>query len=80
MRGELNEALADIELALQIDDANAITYKLQGEIFDELGDTARAEESFRRCYELTKKNPRSIPKTYLEKIDPRAAEKIENDE
>ena len=80
MRGELNEALADIELALQIDDANAITYKLQGEIFDELGDTARAEESFRHCYELTKKNPRSIPKTYLEKIDPRAAEKIENEE
>lgn len=77
MRGETDEALADIELALAIDEENAIAYKLQGEIFDELGDTARAEESFRRCYELTKKNPHAIPKSYLERIDPEAAEKFD---
>lgn len=76
MRGETDEALADIEKALAIDDKNAISYKLQGDIYDELGDVEKAEESFRHCYELSKKNPRSVPKAYLEKIDPDAAEKL----
>ncbi len=76
MRGEMDAALADIELALKIDDKVAVTYKLQGDIYDELGDTVKAEESYRRCYELSKKNPRTIPKAYFERIDPDAAEKL----
>ncbi len=76
MRGETDEALADIERALEIDDKKAISYKLQGDIYDELGDVEKAEESFRHCYELSKKNPHSVPKIYLEKIDPDAAEKL----
>ena len=78
MQGEFEFALADIEKAIQIDDKNAISYKLQGEIFDELGDKIKAEESYRNCYALTKKNPHSIPLEYLEKIDSKAAKKIQS--
>ncbi len=76
MRGELELAFADIDRALAIDENNAIAYKLQGDIFDEQSKTAEAELSYRKCYELAKRNPNSIPLTYLEKIDPAAAEKI----
>ena len=76
MRGEYELALEDISRALQIDEKNAVSYKLQGNIFDELGQADKAEESYRRCYELTKKNPNAVPLKYLEKIDPKAAEKI----
>ena len=76
MRGEKELALEDVERALNIDDKNFIAYKLQGDIFDEQGDTARAEISYRKCYELSKKNPDLIPINYLEKIDPAADEKV----
>ncbi|MBE8949896.1 MAG: M48 family metalloprotease [Quinella sp. 3Q1] len=76
MRGELELALADIDRALTIDEKNPIPYKLQAEIFDESGQADKAEESYRKLYELTKKNPRVVPLNYLEKIDPKAAEKI----
>ena len=76
MRGEMDAALADIELALAIDPKKAVSYQLQGDIYDEMGDVDKALESYRRCYELAKKNPRSVPKEYLEKIDPDAAEKL----
>ena len=76
MRGEIELALADIDRALAIDANNAIAYKLQGDIFDEQNKTAEAELSYRKCYELSKKNPNLIPPAYLEKIDPPAAEKI----
>ena len=76
MRGELELALEDIDRALTIDEKNPITYKLQGDIFDESGQNDKAEASYQKVYELTKKNPRSIPLNYLEKIDPKAAEKI----
>ena len=76
MRGELELALADIDRALAIDDKNPIPYSLQGDIFDEIGQIDKAEVSYRKVYELTKKNPRSIPLNYLEKIDPKVAEKI----
>lgn len=76
MRGELELALADIDRALTIDDKNAIAYKLQAEIFDESGQADKAEASYRKVYELTKKNPHAVPLNYLEKIDPKAAEKI----
>lgn len=76
MRGEIELALEDINTALQIDSEVAVSYKLRGDIFDELGDELKAEESYRRCYELTKKNPRSIPKKYLEKIDANAYKKL----
>ena len=42
----------------------------------ESGRAAEAEESYRKVYELTKKNPHAVPLSYLEKIDPKAAEKI----
>ncbi len=76
MRGELELALADIERALKIDADNPIAYKLRGDIFDEQSDSAQALTAYRKCYELSKKNPESIPLTYLEQIDPKAAEKI----
>ncbi len=76
MRGETDLALADIALALKIDEKNAIAYKLQGDILDEQGKTDLATESYRKVYELTKKNPHSIPLTYLEKIDAKAADKL----
>ena len=76
MRGETDEALADIEKALAIDPKKIVSYQLQGNIYDELGEKDKAEESFRRCYELSKKNPRTIPKEYLQKIDPAAFEKF----
>ncbi len=76
MRGELELALEDINSALAIDDKNPIAYKLQAEIFDESGQTDKAEASYQKLYELTKKNPRAVPLNYLEKIDPKAAEKI----
>ena len=76
MRGETDEALADIEKALAIDPKKIVSYQLQGNIYDELGEKDKAEESYRRCYELSKKNPRTIPSEYLEIIDPAAAEKL----
>ena len=76
MRGEPDLALEDISHALTLDDKNPIAYRLQGDIFDEQNKPAEAEVSYRKVYELTKKNPQSIPLTYLEKIDPKAAEKI----
>ena len=79
MRGELEPALEDIDRALKIDEKNPITYKLQAEIFDESGQADKAEASYKKVYELTKKNPRAVPLNYLEKIDPKAAEKIRKD-
>ncbi len=76
MRGELEIALADIERALAIDEQNPVAYKLQAEIFDESGQTDNATASYQKLYELTKKNPHVVPLNYLEKIDPKAAEKI----
>lgn len=76
MRGEIDLALEDIDRALAIDAKNPIPYKLQGDIFDERGQTDKATDSYRKCYELSKKNTDWIPLTYLEKIDPKAAEKI----
>ncbi len=76
MRGETDLALADIDAAIKIDATNPIPYQLRGNIFDKLGDSATAEENFRKCYELSKKNPYLIPLKYLEKIDAEAAEKI----
>ncbi|MBQ9497125.1 MAG: M48 family metalloprotease, partial [Selenomonadaceae bacterium] len=66
MRGELELALEDISRALAVDEKNPIAYKLQGDIFDESGRAAEAEESYRKVYELTKKNPRAVPLSYLE--------------
>lgn len=80
MRGELALALEDIDRALTLDYKNPIPYKLQGNIFDEQGQADKAEASYRKVYELTKRNPRTIPLTYLEKIDPQAAEKIRKKE
>ena len=76
MRGETNFALNDVAAAISINEKVAISYKLRGEIFDELGEIEKATENYRICYELSKRNPRSIPKNYLEKIDPAAAEKL----
>jgi len=76
MRGELELAFEDINHALTIDEKNPIAYRLQGDIFDEQGKTAEATISYRMCYEYSKKNADAIPLTYLEKIDPAAAEKI----
>ena len=76
MRGEINFALADISNAINLDKKNAISYKLQAEIFDETGEVEKATESYRQVYELTSKNPKAVPFNYLEKIDPIAAEKI----
>ena len=76
MRGELDLALEDLNRALTLDEKNSIAHRLQGDIFDEQGKTAEAEAAYRKVYELTKKNPRSIPPAYLEKIDAKAAEKI----
>ena len=76
MRGETDLALADIDAAIKIDATNPIPYQLRGNIFDKLGNTAAAEENFRQCYDLSKKNPHLIPLKYLEKIDAKTAEKI----
>ncbi len=76
MRGELELALADIERALKIDADNPIAYKLRGDIFDEQSDSAQALTAYRKCYELSQKKPESIPLTYLEQIDAKAAEKV----
>ena len=76
MRGEIDSALKDIDAALKIDSKVAVSYKLRGDILDEIGNFEEAEENYRRCYELSKKNPRSIPEKYLEKIDAEAYEKI----
>ena len=76
MRGEYDLAFADIDRALKIDSKVAVIYQLRGGIYDELGDETKAEENFRTCYELAKKNPRSIPLKYLKRIDAKAAEKL----
>ena len=80
MRGEVDFALADIDSALKIDDKNPIPYRLRGDIYDELGKFELAEENYKACYILAKRNPKSIPKNYLEKIDPETAEKLEQKE
>lgn len=79
MRGETVEALADIDKALAIDPKLTVAYQLQANIHDELGETEKAEESYRQAYESSKKNPRSVPENYLEKIDPEAAEKLKKE-
>ena len=76
MRGELDLALEDINRAIAVDEKNFIPYKLQADIFDELGRADEALESYRKVYELTKKNPRAVPLAYLDKIDPKAADKV----
>ena len=76
MRGEIDSALADIDTAIKIDAKNPMPYKLLGDIFDELGKFELAEVNYRNCYFLSKKNLNLIPKNYLEKIDPKVAEKI----
>ena len=76
LRGDFSLALKDIDNALEIDSEVAVSYKLRGEVFDKMGDTSNAEENYRHCYELSKKNPRSIPEKYLEKIDAEAYEKL----
>ena len=76
MRGENDSALEDIAHAISMDEKNFISYELQAQILDELGRKYEALESYRKVYELTKKNPRSVPLEYLEKINPKAAEKI----
>ena len=78
MRGEIELALKDIDTALKMDSEIWVSYRLRGDIFDETGDTAKAEENYRRCYELTNKNPRSIPEKYLEKIDADAFKKLKD--
>ncbi len=80
MRGDIALALKDIDTALKIDDKVAVSYKLRGEVFDKVGDAVKAEENYRRCYELTKKNPYSIPEKYLEKIDADAYKKMKDAE
>ena len=76
MRGETDLALEDIAHAISMDAKNFISYELQAQILDELGRKDEALESYRKVYELTKKNPRSVPLEYLEKINPKAAEKL----
>ena len=76
MRGEIDLALEDIAHAITLDEKNFISYQLQAEIFDELGRTDDATESYRKVYALSKKNSRAVPLNHLEKIDPKAAEKI----
>ncbi|MBE8954933.1 MAG: M48 family metalloprotease [Quinella sp. 2Q5] len=76
MRGEIDLAMADITRALAIDDKNPVAYRLLGDILDEQGKSVEAEDSYRKAYALSKKNPHLIPLTYLEKIDPAAAEKL----
>ncbi|MBR4382830.1 MAG: M48 family metalloprotease [Selenomonadaceae bacterium] len=76
MRGETDLALEDLAHAISMDEKNFISYELQAEILDELNRKDEALESYRKVYELTKKNPRSVPLEYLEKINPKAAEKI----
>lgn len=78
MQGEFELALQDVDSALKIDSEIWASYKLRGDIFDKAGNTEKATESYRRCYELTKKNPRSIPEKYLEKIDADAYKKIQS--
>ena len=79
MRGENDLALADVETAIKLDEKNFISYKLQGDIYDTMGDEVNALESYKKCFFL-KGNPRLIPLTYLEKIDPEAAEKVREDD
>ena len=76
MRGETELALEDISHAISMDAKNFISYRLQAEILDELNRKDEALESYRKVYELTKKNPRSVPLEYLDKINPKAADKI----
>ena len=76
MRGELDLALEDIAHAITLDEKNAVTYQLQAELFDELGRAEEALDSYRKVYVLTKKNPRAVPLEYLDKIDPKAADKV----
>ena len=76
MRGETNLALEDISHAITLDEKNFISYELQAEILDELGRKDEALASYLKVYELTKKNPRAVPLEYLEKINPKAAEKL----
>ena len=76
MRGEIDLALEDIDRAIAVDEKDPVSYKLQADLFDELGRANEALESYTKVYTLTKKNPRAIPLEYLDKIDPKAAEKI----
>lgn len=80
MHGNFELALKDIDTALKIDSSVAVSYKLRGDVFDKIGDIAKAEENYRLCYELSKKNPRSIPEKYLEKIDAETYKKIKSAE
>ena len=79
MRGEIELALKDIDTALAMDSEFWVSYKLRGDIFEEVGNIEDAEKNYRRCYELTKNNPYSIPEKYLEKIDENAYEKLKSE-
>ena len=75
MQGDFGKALMDVAAALELDRKNWIAFRMQGDLQDELGRQAEAEESYRSCYALTGKS-RSIPMEYLERIDRSAAEKL----
>ena len=76
MRGEYNSALKDIDAALKIDSEVAVAYKLRGDIFDELGDTVKAEENYRWCYKLAKKIRAQSPKNIWKKLTRKLTKKL----
>ena len=78
MRGDFSQAMADVMAAMELDEKNWIAFRMQGDLQDELGRQAEAEESYRSCYALTKK-PTSIPMRYLERIDAAAAERLKKE-
>lgn len=75
MRGEIELALEDIARAIELDAKNPVSYQLQAEILDEIDRKSEATDSYRKVYELSKKKF-AVPIEYLEKIDPKAAEKL----
>ena len=78
MKGDFETALKDVDAALNIDSSVAVSYQLRGEILDKAGYEKAAEESYRFCYNLSKKNPHSIPEKYLERIDADAYQKLKD--
>lgn len=75
MLGDRDGALSDAMKAIETDAKNPYGYLIAAELYDEMEDTAKAQEYFKKLYAVEPKALDRIPDEYLEAVDKRAYEK-----
>jgi Putative Zn-dependent protease len=75
MMGDRTGALSDACKAIETDAKNPYGYLIAAELYDEMEETAKAQEYFKKLYAVEPKALERIPDEYLEAVDRRAYEK-----